>query len=396
MGTALKQEEYSIDYICTHLGEENAADINFGAVIPPIFATSLHVFPDMEGLLSFNPQHPDGKYIYGRVENPTVWLLEKKLAALEKAGGALCFASGMAAITSAVLHCVKPGDHIISIANAYGPTRSFFETMLVKYGVKTTYIGGSDPAEFEEHTKDNTVMYYLESPSTAVMELQDLSAITQIARAKGIKTVIDNTWATPVYQQPLVMGVDIVVHTMSKYIGGHSDIIGGVLCADADIIQQVKANERELLGGIIGPFEAWLAVRGLRTLSSRLSRSSQNALAVAGFLDAHPRVRRINYPGIPSHHQYALACRQMSGSSGLLSFELDDTPENSIVLANRLNMFRKGVSWGGFESLVCMPMYKLTDEEARGRNSHRNLIRLYCGLEYQEDLLSDIAQALGD
>lgn len=392
----MKQEEFSIDYICTHLGEENAADINYGAVIPPIFATSLHVFPDMEGLLGFNPQHPHGKYIYGRVENPTVWLLEKKLAALEKADGALCFASGMAAITSAVLHCVRPGDHIISITNAYGPARSFFETTLVKYGVETTYISGADPAEFEAHTKANTVMYYLESPSTAVMELQDLSAITQIAQANGIKTVIDNTWATPVYQQPLTMGVDIVVHTMSKYIGGHSDIIGGVLCAGAETIQQIKANERELLGGIIGPFEAWLAVRGLRTLSARLSQSSQNALAVASFLDAHPRVRRVNYPGIPSHPQYALACRQMSGCSGLLSFELDDTPENSIVFANRLNMFRKGVSWGGFESLVCMPMYKLTDEEATGRNSHRNLVRLYCGLEHQEDLLSDIARALGD
>lgn len=390
----MKQEDYSIDYICTHLGEENAADIHFGAVIPPIFATSLHVFPDMEGLLQFNPRQSTGKYIYGRVENPTVWLLEKKLAALEKADGALCFASGMAAITSAVLHCVKPGDHIVSINNVYGPVRTFFDTLLVKYGVEITYISGSDPTEFAANSRENTALYYLESPSTAVMELQDLSAIAETARNRGIKTVIDNTWATPIYQQPLTMGVDIVVHTMSKYIGGHSDIIGGVLCADSAIIEQIKASERELLGGIIGPFEAWLAVRGLRTMPVRLAQSGQNALAVAKLLDTHPRVRRVNYPGIRSHPQYPLARRQMSGCSGLLSFELDDTLENSIAFANRLKMFRKGVSWGGFESLVCMPMYKLTDQEAKLRNSDRNLIRLYCGLEDQEGLLSDIALAL--
>lgn len=391
----MNQEAYGVDYICTHLGEENAADVNFGAVIPPIFATSLHVFADMEGLLGFDPQNPKNQYIYGRVDNPTVMLLEKKLAALERADGALCFASGMAAITAAVLHFVNPGDHIVSVTNAYGPARSFFDSLGSKYGVETTYVSGSDPQEFEACTKGNTALYYLESPTTAVMELQNLSAITSIAKSKGIKTVIDNTWATPICQQPLTLGVDVVVHTMSKYIGGHSDIIGGALCANARIIQEIKASERELLGGIIGPFEAWLAIRGLRTMPARLRQSGQNAMAAAKFLDAHPRVRRVNYPGIPSHPQYALAQRQMTGCSGLLSFELDGTPEDSIQFANRLKMFRKGVSWGGFESLVCMPMYKLTDEEAKNRNSSRNLVRLYCGLENEGELLADIDRALG-
>lgn len=390
----MANSEYSNEYICTHLGEENAPGMNYGAVIPPVYATSLHVFDSVEALLGFDPNAPEGKFIYGRVDNPTTHLLEQKLAALEKADGALCFASGMAAITASILYCVKPGDHIVTIKNVYGPARTFVEKYLKDFGVSVTFISGMDASEFERSITSRTKMFYLESPSSAVMELQDLRAIAGIARAHGIKTAVDNTWATPINQRPLELGIDISVHTMSKYIGGHSDIIGGVLCASADIIRDIKSNERELIGGILGPFEAWLGLRGLRTMPVRLSRSGKNALAVARLLEQSPRVRRVNYPVLESHPQHELYLEQMSGGCGLLSFELDCPPEQAVAFANRLKLFRKGVSWGGFESLVCMPLYKLSDEEAENRNSARSLIRLYCGLEDRDDLLEDVANAI--
>lgn len=390
----MKNNEYNVDYICTHLGEENAPDVNCGAVVPPIYETSLHVFEDMKGLLGFDAANPCGRFIYGRVENPTVHLLEQKLAALEQTDGALCFASGMAALTAAIMYCVKPGDHVVTIKNVYGPIRNFLENYLKKFDVEVSFIQGIDVSEFEREIRPNTKMFFLESPSTAVLELQDLRAVAEIAKKHGIMTAIDNTWATPVYQKPLAMGIDISIQTMSKYIGGHSDIIGGVLCAREDIISGIKSNERELIGGIIGPFEAWLAIRGLRTMPVRLARSGENAAAVAKLLDESPRVLKVNYPGLESYPQHELAKKQMSGNSGLLSFELDGSPEDAIIFADKLKMFRKGISWGGFESLVCMPMYKLSDEEAKNRSSSRRLIRIYCGVEDKKDLLADIAAAL--
>lgn len=386
--------EFSANYICTHLGEEDAAQLNYGAVIPPIYATSLHVFDDMEGLLGFDPEQTGGKFIYGRVENPTVALLEQKIAALENADGALCFGSGMAAITSAILHCVKPGDHVVAVENAYGPARKFLDTQMKKFGVETSYIAGTSVEQFAQSMQTNTTLFYLESPTSMVMELQPLAEVAALAKANGIQTVIDNTWATPLYQQPLTLGITMSVHTISKYIGGHSDVIGGVLCGGKEVISQIQANERELYGGILGPFEGWLALRGLRTMPARLAQSARNAQAVAEFLEGHSRVGRVHYPGLASYTQYELAQRQLKGSSGLLSFELEGTAEESIQVANRLQLFRKGVSWGGFESLVCMPMYKYTEEEAHRRHGNRNLIRLYCGLEDQQELLRDVEQAL--
>lgn len=386
-------EELTLEYICTHLGEEDAAFKYEGAVNAPLFATSLHVFENMEGLLGHNVYDDQKKYIYGRVDNPTVVLLEKKLAAIEHAQGAVCFASGMAAITSALLYGLKPGDHLICVLNAYGPTRTFIDNNLKNFGIDCTYVQGTDIQDFTQALRPNTGMIYLESPTSAVMQLQDLEAVVKLAKEHNIVTAIDNTWAAGVYQKPLDMGVDMTVHTISKYFGGHSDVIGGVLCAREEIVRKIRDEGRELYGGIIGPFEAWLVLRSLRTLSSRLEKSSANAIEVAAYLEKQPRVRRVNYPGLKSYKQYDLAQKQMSGSSGLLSFELDADVEETIAFADRLKLFHKGVSWGGFESLACMPMYKCSEEEAARRDSSRNLIRLYCGLENAQDLLMDLERA---
>lgn len=390
----MENTQHSPEYICTRLGEENAASVNFGAVTPPVYSTSLHVFDDIQSLINYDPTDAKGRFIYGRVDNPTTMLLEKKLAALEGAGGALCFASGMAAISAAILYGTRPGGHVVAVKNCYGPTKKLLTDYLSERGVETTFVSGQDPEEFSAAIRPNTTMFYLESPTTAVMELQDLPAVTKIAKAHGIKTAIDNTWATPIYQRPIELGVDIVLYTMSKYIGGHSDIIGGALCASAEIVAEIKCRERELIGGILGPFESWLAIRGLRTFPERLKKSSENARAVVALLDESNKVRRVNYPGAKTYQQNELAARQLRGGSGLLSFELDASPEVAIAFANNLEHFRKGVSWGGFESLVCMPCFKQTEEGAKSLNTNRNLIRLYCGLESVEELLSDVAGAL--
>jgi len=382
------------EYICTHYGEEEFDDKYYGGVNPPIAATSLHVFRDVESYLNYSWEDSKGQFAYGRSGNPTVALLEKKIAALERTDGALCFGSGMAAITSAVMYCIKPGDHIISITNVYGPARRFFETTLSKWGVETEYVKGHCPSDFESAIRQNTAMFYLESPSSLTMDLQDLAAIAKIAKTHGIKTVIDNTWATPIYQQPFSLGIDIVVHTMSKYIGGHSDIIGGVLCSDSDTIKDINLTGRQTDGGILGPFEAWLCIRGLRTLPIRIKKSGENAMAVAKLLEGSPKVRKVNYPGLASYPQAELATGQMSGFTGLLSFEPYADPDRCIKFGNALKIFQTGVSWGGFESLFVMGMYKYSDEQALQFGSNRNLIRLYCGLEDTQDLIDDITNAL--
>jgi cystathionine gamma-lyase len=385
------------EYICTHYGEEELDDKYHNAVIPPIAATSLHVFKDVESYLDYFSSggvKSKDQYSYGRVSNPTVALLEKKLAALERADGALCFGSGMAAITSAIMHCVKPGGHIISINNVYGVTKNFFDNKLKKWGVETDYVRGCDPSDFKRMIRPETTLFYLESPSGLSMDLQDLKTVAAIAKTHGIKTIVDNSCATSIYQQPITLGIDIVVHTMSKYIGGHSDIIGGVICSDADTIFDINREGRQIDGGILSPFEAWLCIRGLRTLPVRVKKSGENAMAMAKLLDESPKIHKVNYPGLSSHPQFELANRQMSGFSGLLSFEPHATKEQCIKFGNSLRLFQTGVSWGGFESLFGMTVYTKDDEQDPRHGEECNLIRLYCGLEDTHSLLDDVTHAL--
>ncbi len=388
----MTREKMTLEYICTRLGEE---DPHFnGAVTPPIFETSLHVFDKTEDLINYNAYDEKNRFIYGRVDNPTVKLLETKLAAIEEADGAVCFASGMAAITSAMLFALKPGDHLVCISNAYGPAKTFIDGNLARMNISVTYVDGRDPQDFEKAILPNTRAFYLESPSSLVLAVTDLMEVAKIAKANNIITMIDNTYCAGVYQKPLNLGIDIAMHTISKYYGGHSDVIGGALMANAEIIKKIRDQGRELYGGILGPFEAWLVIRSLRTLPIRLKASSENAMAMAEMLDSHPRIRRVNYPMLPSFPQKDIVNRQMTGACGLLSFEPDMSLEDTLAFTNRLKLFRKGVSWGGFESLCVMPMYKSTDQEAADRDTSRNLVRIYCGLEGKDDLLDDVKAAL--
>ena len=325
---------------------------------------------------------------------------EDKIAALAGGERAKLLGSGMAAISAAVLHCLKAGDHLVTINTIYGPASNFIGSYLVeKMGISVTYISGEDPEEFRAAIRDNTALFYLESPSTAVYSMQDIKAVAGIARSRGIKTVIDNTWATPHFQKPLEMGVDLEVHSCSKYLGGHSDIVAGVVIGREKDILDISLNEHQLLGAKMAPFEAWLLTRSLRTFQMRMERHQQSALQIAEYLEKHSMVRRVIYPGLASFPQYDLGRSQMSGYSGLMSFELaTDDLEAVKRFVNGLRIFRIGVSWGGHESLVYAPaisyLKEMSEERFREMGIAPGLIRISVGLENRGDLARDLEQAI--
>lgn len=379
--------------ILTHLGDDYEKYLD--SVIPPVFMNSLHVKRNIEELNAVE-RFSDDDFIYGRESNPTVRIAEKKIAALEHGTMALCFASGMAATTSAIQSVCNAGDHAICIRNIYGPTKIFLDQYCgPKFHISTTYVKGDDLPEIEAAIRPNTKIIIFESPTSAVFSVCDIAAISRLAKSRGIRTLIDNTYCTPLFQKPLDMGVDLVMHTATKYLGGHSDIIAGVLISkDTELMRRIARGERELYGGILGPMEAWLLIRGMRTLRVRLEAHQAAALQVAEFLQKHSKVKRVNYPGLISHPQHSLIAKQQLGSCGLLSFEPDGTFEEAVKLCDSLQVFQTGVSWGGFESLKCMPFYKMSDSGAAWLGSSRKCIRLHVGLEGIDVQLSALEAAL--
>lgn len=394
----MKPKQLHPETLVGHLGEERKN--NRGAVVPPIYQNSLFTFEDWDSIdRAFDDRL--NSCIYTRGQNPTVLAAEKKIAALAGGEKARLFASGMAAVSAAALHFLRAGSHVITINTLYGPTSNLIGRYLVeKMGISVTFISGEDPAEFREAVREETSLIYLESPSTAVYSMQDIKAVTGLARELGIHTVIDNTWATPLFQKPLEMGVDLEVHSCSKYLGGHSDIVAGAVIGSAEEIDSISGAECQLLGGKMAPFEAWLLNRSLRTFPARMERHQSSALKVAEYLEGRPGVRRVFYPGLSSFPQYELGRRQMSGYSGLMSFELDtDSIEEVKRFVNGLELFEIGVSWGGHESLVYAPaisyLKEMSAERFAGMGISPGLVRISVGLEHPDDLISDIDRALG-
>lgn len=377
----------------THTADEY--DRYLHAVVPPVFMNSLHVYDRFEDYCNVDV-FKDDEYIYGRSSNPTVHVLERKIAALEHGSRAVAFASGMAACTAAVMATCKAGSHLICMKNIYEPIKRFLSTVgIPNLNFSVTYVSGNDLQEIEDSIQENTALMILESPATFVFRVIDIEAVTAIARKHNVKTYIDNTCLTPIFQKPLDMGVDIVMHTMSKYIGGHSDIIGGVLVSkDEELMRRIMEEMREWFGGIIGPMEGWLAIRGLRTLEVRMKRHQQVAMAVAEYLEKSDKVKKVYYTGLASHPQADIIKRQQKGHSSLMSIELDASTEKAIEFIDHLRLFGKGCSWGGFESLALCPVYMEPEEEVKTLGVDRGLIRLYCGLEGEENLLEDIEAAL--
>jgi cystathionine beta-lyase/cystathionine gamma-synthase len=381
-----------LSYILNHLGEERDEYLN--AIAPPIFQTSNFAFSSVNEMKEAIANEKKG-LIYSRGNNPTSSILCKKLAALEGTDEALAFASGMAAISSAIISFVKAGDHIVSVSNPYSWTYILLTRFLSRFNVHTTFIEGKDPEEFLRAIQPETKLFYLESPNTFTFGLQDLTEVSAIARNNGIVTLIDNSYSSPLTQNPVKMGIDIVLHSASKYLGGHSDIVAGVVCGSKNHIRQIFENEFMGLGGIISPFNAWLMLRGLRTLDIRIEKISVTATRVISFLESHPKIEEVLYPMKPSGSQYALACKQMTRQMGLFTIRLKSADlEQAELFVNSLKRFIIGVSWGGHESLVFPAM---SFESGRANTEFKgNLVRIYTGLDEADVLIDDLNQALAN
>jgi len=379
-----------LSYIINHLGEERGDYHN--AITPPIFQTSNFSFRNVQELKNAIADEKNS-YIYSRGNNPTIDILCKKLAALEETDESLAFASGMAAISSAIISFLQAGDHIVSVRNNYSWANMIMTRFLPRFGVETTFVDGRDPENFRKAIKKNTKVFYLESPNSMTFELQDIEAVSSIARGHGITTLIDNSYSSPLTQSPAGMGADIILHSASKYLGGHSDIVAGIACGSKENITRIFNNEYLGLGGIISPFNAWLMLRGLRTLPARIDRISSTTVKVIEYLENHPLIEEVLHPLSKSHPQHELAKKQMLKPSGLFSVRLGvDEKEKAERFVNSLRQFIIGVSWGGHESLVFPAM---SFDEQRTKDGYSgNLIRFYVGLDEPESLISDLKQAL--
>lgn len=378
----------------------NVKDRQYGALTTPIYQSSTFVFDSCEqGGRRFSGE--EGGYIYTRLANPTVSVLENKIAALEGGEAALATASGMGAISSCLWTIASAGKHIIADGTLYGCTFALLNHGITRYGVDVSFIDTSDLDALKSHLRPNTVAVYLETPANPNLKITDIAAVAQIAHAFNpeIKVVCDNTFASPALQNPLSLGADVVVHSATKYLNGHGDVVAGFVVGKADFIQQVRLfGVKDMTGAVMDPFAAFLLLRGLKTLELRMARHSENAGKIARFLAEHPAVEKVNYPGLPTHRGHEIAARQMRDFGGMLSFEVRGGKEAGMKLVNALHLITIAVSLGDAESLIehpaSMTHSTYSPEELAASGIAPGLIRLSAGLENVEDLISDLRQAL--
>ncbi len=369
-----------------HCGQD--ADPATGAVIVPIYQTSTFLQEELG-------KHKG--YEYARTSNPTRAALERNLAALESGGFAFAFASGMAAI-NAVFTLLKSGDHVVSGQNLYGGTFRLFDRVLKKFGLEFSYANTCRLEEIEQAIRPSTRFIYIETPTNPVMELTDITAAARVAHSHGALLVVDNTFMSPYFQRPLELGADVVIHSTTKYLNGHSDGVGGaVILNDADLAERLKFIQNAA-GAILGPMDSWLVLRGVKTLAVRMRQHNENGMAVARYLASHPKVRHVYYPGLPEHPQHDLARRQMSGFGGMLAFETGSL-ENAKTVLKSVRLCSLAESLGGVETLISHPAtmtHSSVPREDRVRIGITDgLVRISVGIEESEDLIADLDQALG-
>jgi len=372
--------------IAIHDGQ--SPDPKTGSVSVPIFQTSTFGRPSLE---------ERNDYFYSRIGNPTRTALESTLALLENGKHGVAFASGVAAMMAAV-QVLKPGDHVVSGMDVYGGSYRIFEQLLRPWGVETTYAASEALESFAECIRPETRLIWIESPSNPLLQLTDIRALAKLADERGIILAVDNTFASPYFQRPLDLGAHIVVHSTTKYLGGHSDVIGGAVVTSDDELHETIRNYQGAAGAVPGPWDCWLVLRGLKTLKIRMEEHQKSALHLAKALEAHPAVSRVIYPGLPSHPQHELAKSQMSGFGGMVTIALKGGLPTTSKLLNSLKLFVIADSLGGVESLVASPARMtfgpLSQEERDRRACTDDLVRLSIGLENAEDLEQDLLQAL--
>ena len=369
-----------------HSGQD--ADPSTGAIITPIFQTSTYVQTGLGEHKGFE---------YSRTQNPTRNALEECIAAIEDGRYGLAFASGMAA-ESAILSLLSTDEHIVSCDDLYGASYRIFERIMRRYNVETSYVAPGNLAGYEQAIRPNTRLIWLETPTNPLLRLVDIQAVAEIAHQHKLLVVVDNTFASPYFQQPLKLGADIVVHSTTKYLNGHSDVIGGALVLNNEDAYEAIKFYQNAAGGVPSPFDSWLTLRGIKTLAVRMRQHEENAIAVAKFLDEHPRVEKVYYPGLPTHPDHALAKRQMSGFGGMVSFQFKGGYADVDKVVRRFKIFALAESLGGVDSLVCHPASmthgSIPKDIRESRGLTDTLLRLSVGIEDADDLLADLEQAL--
>lgn len=379
---------------CVHSGiEEN----QFGAVIPPIFQTSTFKFESSDHGARLFKGKEDG-YIYTRMRNPTIEAMENAIASLEGGAKSLGCASGMAAIHTLIAYCLQSGDHIICSESVYGPTTTLISKIFSKYGIEYDFVDTSNLDEIQSKVKKNTRLIFVETPANPTLVISDITAISEIAKKNNAKFAVDNTFMSPILQQPLKLGADYVIHSLTKFLNGHADVIGGVIVLKN--IDEYPSIRKFLnhVGGVIDPFNSFLVHRGLKTLSLRMERHSENAMKVAEYLENHPKVEWVRYPGLKSHPQYEIGIKQMKGFGGMISFELKDGYNAGKILMDNIKLWTLAVSLGGVESLIQHPAsmtHSSMDRSVRVQAKITDgLVRLSVGIEDVEDLISALDDGL--
>ncbi len=381
-----------LSFILNELGEDR--EHYFNAIAPPIVQTSNFKFNTVENLRTAFADEFKGN-LYSRGLNPTIDILRKKLAALDGAEDALVFGSGIAAITVPVMALLNAGDHVICVENPYSWTIKLFTEFLPKFGITCSFVNGSETSEIENAIQHNTKLIYLESPNTFSFDVQDLANIAKIAKAASITTMIDNSYCSPLYQQPIAYGIDLVAQSATKYLAGHSDVVGGVVTGSTTLMKKIFDKEYLNIGAAMAPQNAWLLIRSLRTLPVRIEKISSNALEIIKWLEHHPKIEKVLYPLNPKNNNYELAKRQMKGMGGLFSIVLKDTDLKGIeTFCNTLKHIMMAVSWGGYESLIIPAAASIAPENFDLNNERHRLIRIYIGLEDPEYIIKDLKQAL--
>ena len=395
--------EYRFDTQAVHAGQE--PDPSTGSVTPPIYMTTTFKLPEpgprlMDALFLRGERPP---HVYTRWSNPSLRTLEEKMAALEGAEAGVAFASGMAAVSSVLFTFVGAGDHVVASDVCYAGTAELLGSHAGRYGIEVSLVDTSDAEAVRRALRPNTKLVYIETPANPILRLTDIAAVADIAHQAGAPLVVDSTFATPVLQRPLLLGADFVLHSTTKYLGGHGDALGGIVVGEREGIHKVRQEMLIHLGGAMSPFNAWLINRGLATLSLRMQKHQESALAVARFLEGHPRVRRVLYPGLESHPQHDLARRQMSGFGGMVVAQMD--METAANVVQQVRVFTYATSLGDYQSLLFYYPTELYVDSATYLDADQKrairewagdgIMRISIGLEDPEDLIADLDQALG-